>query len=650
MSQDRGATDPAGLNRRRLEAIVEAQRAIALQGPDLQSVARTVLDRAQEILAADGAAVELREGDEMVCIAASGLAEGFMGLRLKVSGSLSGHCAFTGQLVAVEDTEQDPRIDLAATRRIGIRSMLLVPLMDSGQAHGVLKVVCARPRRFTEGDIRTLDIMGSLLASSIRRGMDYEILQRQQAELTRAKEAAENNTRLKSRFLADMSHEIRSPMNAVLGFAQLLMRDESLTAIQRDYVETILHSGGMLLSVVNDVLELSKIEAGVKSLNPVDVALQPLLEQVGKMFQSQLAEKPVVLRLDASEQTRRVLRLDAAKLRQILVNLLSNAAKFTTAGSITLRADAITDVDNPGRVSLRFQIEDTGCGISPEQQAGLFTEFVQADAGAQSGQGTGLGLSICRALVELMGGSIRLQSQPGQGTTVYFDIPAAIGEPAGCGPIAFSTRRWRLPDALTGTRAMVVDDEPDNRRLLMTLLSEAGFAAVGFENGHEALAADRHEQIDLILTDLHMQGLDGLELIRRLRARAGKPPFIIAISANILRSAARDAAEAGADAFLRKPFSDSDLFRCISTHPHLQLLEEPLAQHAAPHIDRVDTERLARLPEALKVQIRAAAEAADVERLEVLVERLETDDPQSAAVLATLIKALELPAIRDALS
>ena len=382
-------------------------------------------------------------------------------------------------------------------------------------------------------------------------------------ELAIAKNAAESANRAKSAFLANMSHELRTPLNGVLGYAQIMLRDRHLPATNREQARIIASSGEHLLKMINEVLDFSKIEAGKTELRPAPFRLPDLLRDIEAAISPPAAAKALTFGIthDAGLPVQCI--GDAQKLRQVIDNLLSNAIKFTPSGAVTLK---VTRTDGNGQARTGFAVIDSGVGLSPSDQVGLFTPFHQAADGRPPEPGTGLGLSICRRLVQLMGGDIVVTSAVGSGSRFAFDIPleeiTLIETPAATGDntviVGYAGPRRRV---------LVVDDVEVNRTLLRDLLRPIGFDVHCIEDGESALAWLSTHSVDAIVLDLRMPGIDGLELTRRIRRREGPQPRIILTSASVLSFDARIAFDAGCDDFLPKPFAQNDLLqrmgRCL---------------------------------------------------------------------------------------
>jgi len=400
----------------------------------------------------------------------------------------------------------------------------------------------------------------------------HEALRRQNDELERtvqartqslraAMEKAEAAANAKAAFLANMSHEIRTPLNAIIGFAELLVaRAEGDDPCKREeWVHTIRDSARHLLELVNAVLDLSKLDAGKMMLEPVPCELEPLIAQSLTLFQERATEKGISLRAAFAPDAPRFLRTDPLRLRQIVMNLISNAIKFTETGGVVVRVWG----DAPGQPPrLRVAVADTGIGLDQHEVDQLFAPFHQADTSSTRRYGgTGLGLSISRALARKLGGDIRVDSRPGAGSTFTLDIPAPSVEPEEL-PIAPAAPT--APPSLAQRRVLIVDDNATNLKLFKLALVRAGATVVSAENGQLALDAAAREAFDCILMDIHMPVMDGLCATRQLRERGLTTP-ILALTALSTPADRERCFAAGCSAFLAKPVNLDELTRTVGS-------------------------------------------------------------------------------------
>ena len=381
-----------------------------------------------------------------------------------------------------------------------------------------------------------------------------------QQALLRAKEEAESATRMKSAFLANMSHEIRTPMNAILGFTELLLRDDSLSVQQRHYLTTVSRSGEHLLELLNDVLETSKIEAGQMRINSAPFDIRLMLDYLDSMFRQKIEDKSLVFSVDADRLEYGHFVADQQKLRQIVINLLGNALKFTQAGRIDLRVwTEPCSGSEPTECYLFFEVADTGIGIVAAEQESIFQVFSQTREGAQIG-GTGLGLSISRSLARMMGGDIVVESEPGKGSCFRVHICARAVVAAKLRPM--KKRVVGLVESGARRRILIVDDEILNREFLQSFLLQIGFDVAEATDGDTALGLIASWQPDLVLMDVMMPGMDGNATTRKIREQWPELK-VVGVSANVFEEAERKAYESGMNLYVRKPYKEIELLHAI---------------------------------------------------------------------------------------
>jgi signal transduction histidine kinase/ligand-binding sensor domain-containing protein/CheY-like chemotaxis protein len=472
-------------------------------------------------------------------------------------------------------------------------------------------------------------------------------LQASEEQLRQAKDAAESANRAKSAFLANMSHELRSPLNVMLGFAQVMSRDAQLPQEAHKNLEIILHSGEHLLALINQVLDLSKVEAGRMTLDEVNFDLYRLLEDIEEMFILKAQDKHLELLFDRPADLPRYLRADAVKLRQILINLIGNALKFTASGGVAVRVRGL-NAPQDAALQLRFEVEDTGPGIPPDEMASLFEAFTQTSSGRQVQDGTGLGLAISRRFVELMGGEITVKSEVGSGTTFAFSVQCRVADPV---HTLESNQRQRVVGLEPGQpqyRVLVVDDNAFNRQLLVKLLMPFGFELREAENGQQAVETALTFQPHLIWMDLRMPVMNGIEATRQIKAASqGQKIVVIALTASAFDEERADIVSVGCDDFLRKPFRPEEIYGMLTKHIGVRYIFEAAALESVEQADRSKAHvedlkpALNILPADLLARLMEGTELGDIEMLERVIGDIRRDDPELADGLARLANRFE---------
>ncbi|WP_434044331.1 MULTISPECIES: ATP-binding protein [Sorangium] len=557
---------------------------------------------------------------------------------------------------------------------MGAHRMQLVGISASVVVATLLVVALWALRRRHRDSERELERRAQELAVSraAEQRLCEELVEARRAEdeARRAKAEAEAASRAKSAFLANMSHELRTPLNSILGFAQLMERDRSLGDRHRENLAVICKSGEHLLGLVNDILEMAKIEAGRMTLAEVDFDLHEMLSGLSEMFAVEAQKRGLTLSVEREQDVPQRVHGDEGKLRQVLINLLGNALKFTPRGSVTLRVWArrstaareggALDGAAAGRARLSFEVTDTGRGMAEDEIAELFEAFAQTASGRRSREGTGLGLHISRRIVRLMGGDVHVESQPGRGTTLRFDVRLTLVDPAGARPGA-APRSLRVVGLSPGQpryRVLVVDDRWDVRHCLVKLLDSVGVEVRSATNGLGAVAQWETWAPHLVLLDLRMPLLDGYEAASRIKSSPrGRETVVVAMTASAFEQNRALALQSGCDDFVSKPLRDADIFGLLTKHLGARFDEEsrPREVDAAgwPAPARgVDTARgvdlaraAAELPPSLRKDLRRAATRLDAKAVQATIERFRPEDAELAGAVAELARGYRFDSI-----
>ena len=508
------------------------------------------------------------------------------------------------------------------------KSILCIPLVNQGTLSGILYLENAlTPGVFTPERFEVLKVLSSQAAIAIEHAQLYRTLeqrvvertqelQQKNEELERTRQAAEAANRAKSAFLANMSHEIRTPLNAILGYAHILGGDADLNARQVSAVNTIADSGHHLLGLIDDVLDLSKIEAGRMELQERDFDLIALIDGISKMFEGRCQEKGLVWRVewredgraprDSEPPSRLVVHGDEGKLRQVFINLFSNSVKFTESGEVILRVDTVHTFDSTAHIT--FHAIDMGIGIAAGDQVKIFSAFDQAESNVRR-EGTGLGLSIAQKQVELMGGQLAVESKPGMGSRFFFTLSFALASSPGTAAGKKQARIIHLAKGFS-VRALIVDDVPDNRTVLAHMLQAIGADVETAEDGREALEYIAAYRPDIVFMDIWMPRMDGLSAAQHLIETDGQErPKLVAVSASALRHERERYFAAGFDDFISKPIDAQRVYQCLASLLHVEFMSE-VSERATSEMFAIG------LPDDLYDGIKQAAETYRVTQLD----------------------------------
>jgi signal transduction histidine kinase/CheY-like chemotaxis protein len=589
----------------------------------------------------------LAEGEELSVVARLSVEGGRIETGLSEPLSQSGEVARavahyverTSEPVVVDDARADARF--AADPYLashGVLSLLAVPLSHRGRLLGVLYLEHREvPGAFNEKRVELLSVLASQAAIAVENALLYRDLEakikERTAELHVAKEAAERANQAKSDFLSSMSHELRTPLNGIMGYAQILERSPDIPPRWREVLHLIQKSSEHLLSLINDVLDLAKIEAGKVDSVLREVQLPALVKTVVGLCRVRAEEKGISLAHELRGPALPAVHTDEKRLTQVLLNLLGNAIKFTARGGVSLRVEALEERVPAGRM-VRFRVEDTGSGIAPEHLSRIFEPFEQVGDHGAKGEGTGLGLAITKKLVQQMGGAIEVQSEPGVGSTFTVTLPLAEARPADAAG----------RDPIVGYRGerrtiLVVDDNRDNRAVVRELLGPLGFDVREADGGEAALRVAALCTPALVLMDLSMPGMDGHEATRRLRQmpELGRV-VIVASSARTSEAEQQESARAGCDGFLPKPIKASALLDTLSRSLGIEWLRRDEApDRGAPAEGPAGSGHLVPPPDEELAVLSALADKGLLRRVLDEAERIRQLDPRLQPWLDQLV-------------
>ncbi|MDV3353200.1 ATP-binding protein [Leptothoe sp. LEGE 181152] len=490
-------------------------------------------------------------------------------------------------------------------------------------------------------------------------------LQENWVKLAEALDQSIAANRAKSEFLASMSHELRTPLNAILGFSELMAREKDVTPNQKRTLDTINRSGEHLLSLINDVLEMAKIEAGQTLIEPVAFDLHHFLQTLHDMLSIRAKAQNLHFVFDYPSDLPRYVKADERKLRQVLLNLLSNAVKFTKEGSVKLQVKTLPDSSQAQSYRFKFAVEDTGLGISEENLTVIFEPFEQTEVGRNSQQGTGLGLAISRRYVRLMGGDLTVSSQLGQGSTFQFSVPMQMVEAIDVKVASAEVKHvvGLAPDQDT-CRLLIVEDVEENQQLLTRVLELVGFEVQVATNGMEGVECWKEWQPHLIWMDMRMPVMDGLEATRHIRDLEKNQPsgkkhstIIIALTAFAFEDHRTMALEAGCDDYVRKPFREQNLFEKLEQHLGVRYLyegDEPDKSEESVNVNSTSVavnepidKQIAAMPRDWLIKLHEASIQLDREAVSQLLQQVVDDHGALVNELQTWVNSFRFDKITD---
>lgn len=497
------------------------------------------------------------------------------------------------------------------------------------------------------------EILGYSRLQQVNSLLQQEIVIRKQTELklVAAKNEAEAANRAKSIFLANMSHELRTPMNAVLGFSQLMQRDSKLSPAQRETLNIINNSGKHLLELINDVLDMAKIEAGRVVIENGNFDLGMLILDTIDMMHERAEAKGLELLLDQSSSFPRFINGDEAKLRQILVNLVGNAIKYTQTGRVVVYLTA-EDLPDAEQCLLTCEINDTGIGISEQDLPFVFDTFVQVGRESDQ-QGSGLGLRITQQYAQLMGGHVTVTSELNKGSTFTLTLPVTkVDQSEIIDKLVLDGKQvLGLAEGQPTYRVLIVEDQLENRLLLKRLMEFVGFQVIEAVNGQQGVELFTHWQPHFIWMDRRMPIMDGIAATQKIRSLPeGKKVKIVAVTASVFIEQRQEFLDAGVDDIVSKPYRDAEIFACMTKHLGVQFVYDEPVNNKNVTEPVLNVQRIQQLPKTLLSELQQAAMSLDVEQSLMVIERINAIDASLADALAGRIDQFDFEAVTKLLS
>ncbi len=645
------------LLKRQSEVIPWLSNSKELQYGNLKKLMRAINESATETLDIERASVWQFSEHHLVCLDLyqAGPQTHAAGLKLSAHRHQEFfHCLKAGEVFICSDVDADSRLNELQPylQANGIKSLLYIPVRFSNVVVGFVGVESVA--HYRDWLIEERNFISNL-TDLVSLGIAARDRTRAEAELFKAKEAAEAANQAKSIFLANMSHELRTPLNAILGFSQLMLRDKTLSVKQQQTLGTINRSGEHLLGLINDVLDMAKIEAGRTVLQLETVDLVHLLQTVQDMLQVRAQAKNIYLKFNLDPSLPGSVEADPSKIRQVLVNLLGNAIKFTKVGGVTLSVKvqmeanaedmSITNLLEPpplNVIPITFLVSDTGIGMGEEELKLLFQPFVQTDSSKKVSEGTGLGLAISRQFIQLMGGDITVTSTKGEGSQFRFTIPLKVA----AAPV-LPTVHKEITTLTPGQRPfkiLVVDDTEENREVLVQLLEPMGFEVTTANDGQQAIQAWEITNPDLILMDIKMPVMDGETATRYIKTHLDdRNTKIIAVTASVFENERDALFQAGCDDFIPKPFQNQVMLAKIQQHlgcEYLYAEDEPASVQPLATPSELTAASLQIMPPAWIRELEVAAKKLNPKKVQELIEQIPEEHTSLKVSLEGLVKTL----------